>query len=249
MMKTASLPNARVSACFFIVVLGTILMAMEAEAADSAVGLTTREILKAGGPLMYVLGALSVIGLALVIYLAVSLRISTVVPKNLLDDLLSAIESRRLEEARMICRKNPSALAAVADAALACLERAPDTTADTLKEIVESEGSRQASHIQSRIQYLLDVAVIAPMVGLLGTVMGMLQAFNAVALDIAKARPMVLAKGVSQALITTAAGLIVGIPAMVGHAWFRGRSADLISRLEAAAAELVLRLPKRSGYR
>jgi biopolymer transport protein ExbB len=69
--------------------------------------------------------------------------------------------------------------------------------------------------------------------------MGMLKAFNVVALDIAKAKPMLLAAGVSQALITTAAGLIVGIPAMMAYAYFRGRTSKLLSNLETASADLL----------
>ena len=86
------------------------------------------------------------------------------------------------------------------------------------------------------------------MVGLLGTVLGMLRAFNAVALDIAKAKPMILAAGVSQALVTTAAGLMVGIPAMIFYAWFRGRSARLIGLLETHTADLLtLMVQERSS--
>jgi len=86
------------------------------------------------------------------------------------------------------------------------------------------------------------------MVGLLGTVFGMLRAFSAVALDIAKARPMVLAGGVSQALVTTAFGLIVGIPAMVFYAYFRRRASNLVSHLEAASTDvLTALLSKRSS--
>jgi biopolymer transport protein ExbB len=108
-----------------------------------------------------------------------------------------------------------------------------------LREIVEGEGGRQATIIQNQTMYLLDIAVIAPMVGLLGTVMGMLTAFNTVALDLAKAKPMLLAQGVSQALITTVAGLLVAIPAMMAYAYFRGRTSRLISDLEKQSADLL----------
>jgi len=229
--------------------VAVVMSATGAWAAETGGGPTLAKLLADGGPLMYVLGALSIIGLALVIYLAISLRASAVVPAGLTEDLFRALDVGRVEEAHMICRRSRSAFAAIAEVAILCAERTPNAPMETIKEMVESEGARQAGHIQSRIQYLLDVAVVAPMVGLLGTVMGMLQAFNAVALDIAKARPIVLAQGVSQALITTAAGLIVGIPAMVAHAYFRGRGADLIARMESAAAELVLHLPARRGSR
>ena len=134
-------------------------------------------------------------------------------------------------------------------AALDYAERADEADAGLLKEIMEGEGSRQAGLIQNQIQYLLDIAVIAPMIGLLGTVMGMLKAFNSVALDIAKAKPMVLAAGVSQALITTAAGLIVGIPAMIFYAYFRGRTSKLVSNLEAVSAEFLAVLAQRKKGR
>jgi biopolymer transport protein ExbB len=113
-----------------------------------------------------------------------------------------------------------------------CAVKRPDP--GLLREIVEGEGGRQATIIQNQTQYLLDIAVIAPMVGLLGTVMGMLKAFNAVALDLAKAKPMLLAGGVSQALITTVAGLIVAIPAMMAYAYFRGRTSRIVSDLESS---------------
>jgi biopolymer transport protein ExbB len=80
------------------------------------------------------------------------------------------------------------------------------------------------------------------MIGLLGTVVGMLQAFNAVALDLAKAKPMLLAGGVSLALITTVAGLIVAIPAMIAFAYFRNRASGLVARLEMASTDLLTHL-------
>jgi biopolymer transport protein ExbB len=85
----------------------------------------------------------------------------------------------------------------------------------------------------------MDVAVVTPMVGLLGTVFGMMKAFNVVAFDLAKAKPMLLAAGVAEALITTAAGLLVGIPAMMFYAYFRGRAAKMVSQLESASSEVL----------
>ena len=82
------------------------------------------------------------------------------------------------------------------------------------------------------------------MIGLLGTVFGMVHAFNAVAFDLAKAKPMLLAAGVSESLINTAGGLIVGIPAMMFYAYFRGRASKLVSRLEVASTEVMTSLLK-----
>ena len=114
-----------------------------------------------------------------------------------------------------------------------------------LKEVMESEGARQAGRMQNMIHYLLDLSAVAPMVGLLGTVIGMLKAFNSVAFDLAKARPMELAAGVGQALITTIAGLIIAIPAMIAYAWFRGRVIKLIGQMEGSATDLLAIMENR----
>jgi biopolymer transport protein ExbB len=108
-----------------------------------------------------------------------------------------------------------------------------------LKDVMEGEGGRQAEGMQGQTQYLLDIAVISPMIGLLGTVFGMLRAFSSMALDIANAKPVVLAMGVSQALITTAFGLIVGIPAMMFYAFLRRRAAKMVSHLEFCSTDLL----------
>lgn len=197
------------------------------------------EIIQTGGWLMYVLGALSVIGLALVFYFVLALRRERIAPRELITDLHRFLGSHRLEEAAAVCRSNRSPAAAIARAALDYTQRASPPDPAILKEIVEGEGSRQAVRLHNRIQYLLDIAVVAPMIGLLGTVMGMLRAFNAVALDVARAKPIVLAAGVSQALVTTAAGLLVGIPAMIFYAYFRNRGTSLVSELEILGADLL----------
>ncbi|MGD9874182.1 MAG: MotA/TolQ/ExbB proton channel family protein [Kiritimatiellia bacterium] len=197
------------------------------------------EIIETGGWLMYVLGAMSVIGLAMIIYFFMVLREERVCPRRFLDELYAELKQRRLDRAAELCRREDHAAASVALAGLEHMDSSREMEPVLLKEIMEGEGSRQASLLQGQIQYLLDLGVISPMVGLLGTVMGMLRAFNAVALDIAKAKPMILAAGVSQALITTAAGLLVGIPAMIFYSYFRGRSSKLISNLEAASADIL----------
>jgi len=111
-----------------------------------------------------------------------------------------------------------------------------------LQEVVEGEGGRQSEAIQGQTQYLLDIAIISPMVGLLGTVFCMMRAFSSVALNIANAKPVVLAEGVSQALVTTAFGLIVGIPAMMFYAYFRRKASNLVSHLEAASIDVLTAL-------
>lgn len=208
-------------------------------AAAAGTGMSLGQFIQAGGWLMYPIGVLSIIGLAMILYFFVVLRQEGVVPQKFVGDLRPLLLENRWTEAHAICRQNTSALAAVLGAALDYRLHTdrPDTA--LLGEIVEGEGSRQATMIQNQVQYLADIGGIAPMMGLLGTVLGMVKAFNAVALDLAKAKPILLAEGVSQALITTVGGLVVAIPAMIAYAYFRGRSAKIISNLESSSADLV----------
>ncbi len=229
--------------------LGAALAAGAAEgpAAAAAPGsvLTLLELIRMGGWLMYVLGALSVLGLALILYYAVVLRTRNIAPPAQALRLRELLKERRVQDARGFCAQHPTALAAVAAAGLDFLKENPAARPEVLKEIMESEGARQAGRLQNMIHYLVDLSAVAPMVGLLGTVIGMLKAFNSVAFDLAKARPMELAAGVGQALITTIAGLIVAIPAMMAYSWFRGRVIKLTGQLEAAATDLLATLDSK----
>ena len=103
----------------------------------------------------------------------------------------------------------------------------------------EAEGARIAERAYMAVDWLADIAAIAPLVGLLGTVLGMFQAFGGIASDLAaNARPVVLAQGVSQAIVTTMFGLVVSIPCLVFHAMLRRRAAKRISGLETLAVAL-----------
>jgi len=97
----------------------------------------------------------------------------------------------------------------------------------------EAEGKRIAARASAAVDWLADIAAIAPLVGLLGTVLGMFQAFGGIASDVsAGAKPVVLAAGVSKAIVTTIFGLVVAIPSLVAYAFFRRRAARRIAELE-----------------
>ena len=103
----------------------------------------------------------------------------------------------------------------------------------------ESEGGRIADRLMAQVEWLADLGAIAPLVGLLGTVLGMFQAFGGIASDLAaNARPVVLAQGVSQAIVTTVFGLVVSIPCLACHAFLRRRTARRIAGLESLAVDL-----------
>ena len=108
---------------------------------------------------------------------------------------------------------------------MARMEKAKDKAA---------EGGRIAARAYAAVDWLADIAAIAPLVGLLGTVLGMFQAFGGIASDVsAGAKPVVLAQGVSQAIVTTIFGLVVAIPSLVLYAFFRRRAQKRVAELEA----------------
>lgn len=191
------------------------------------------------------LALLSVLAVALIIYFVAVLRKSQVVPEPLRRELMEKIQSGNLEDARRLCSFRGGALSAVMLSALEHLRSIPDADAMLLRDVVEAEGSRQAESIEGQPQLLMDIAVVAPMLGLLGTVFGMMIAFNAVSDQIAIVRPTALVAGVNKAMTTTAVGLVVGIPAMMFYAYFRRRASRLVSALEVASGELVMTLLSR----
>ncbi len=201
--------------------------------------MTLQQAWEYGGWLMWVLLGMSVLGLTICLYFLATLRRGAVTPNRLRRDLPKYLVSDDPAEARRLCEDTPSPLASVMITTLDAVRNAPKADAALIAKVAESEGSRQADLIQGQTQWLLEIATLAPMVGLLGTVMGMLQAFGAVAADVAAAKPTLLAEGVSKAIITTIFGLAVAIPAMAFYAYFRRRASKLVADLEGVCAELV----------
>ncbi|MDA3925941.1 MAG: MotA/TolQ/ExbB proton channel family protein [Kiritimatiellae bacterium] len=203
-------------------------------------GMSIRQAWEYGGWIMWILAAVSIFALALVLYFITALRSGAIVPRELISDILARIRSNDLNEARRLSDRHPCPFAAIVLSSLDCMRNVPECDVHLLRSAAEAEGARQAESIQGQTQLLLDVATIAPLLGLLGTVLGMLKAFSSVASDVASAKPVVLAAGVSQAIVTTIFGLIVAIPCMAFYAWFRRRASRQISNLEAATSEVMI---------
>ena len=213
--------------------------AVAEDAATNVYGMTLKQAWEYGGWVMWVLAAISIFALALVLYFMTALRSGAIVPRELISDILGKIRANDLSEVRRLSDRHPCPFSAIVLSALDCLRNVPRCDVGMLRGAAEAEGARQSESIQGQTQLLLDVATIAPLLGLLGTVLGMLKAFSSVAHDVASAKPVVLAAGVSQAIVTTIFGLIVAIPCMAFYAWFRRRAARQISNLEAASSEVI----------
>jgi biopolymer transport protein ExbB len=147
---------------------------------------------------------------------------------NLLVDIRGALEKGEFEKVKTMCKDRDSFLTRVVYAGVFSRKEGPQVT----RMKMEEEGRRMVELYWNRIGYLSDIGVIAPMLGFLGTVTGMIQSFNAIAFKIGEVKPIYMAYGVSQAMITTAAGLMLGIPAMMFYFFFRGRIQSIAMKAE-----------------
>ena len=214
-------------------------------AAQSADAVATKpdaslwEVIVSGGPVMIPLGILSVIAVMLVLVYLFTLRRGAVVTKRYMTTADALLRKRDYLGLLAISNRHRESVARIMQRTLDFITQHPQATFAEAREIAETEGTRQAAVLNQRIAYLADIGTIAPMLGLFGTVLGMIKSFSVVASDIVASRPMMLAEGVSEALVTTAAGLVIGIPCMAAYAFFRGRVQALIAELEAASTQLV----------
>jgi biopolymer transport protein ExbB len=198
------------------------------------------EIVQAGGIMMFPLALLSMAAVVLIFIYLLTIRRNAVVSDRFMDAAETMIRRRDYLGLISFCHRRNECMARITQKTLDFLTKYPTASFGDVREVAQSEGSRQAGMLNSRIIYLADIGSIAPMVGLLGTVLGMIKSFLQIAGgDVQGVRQMGLAEGVSEALITTAAGLVVGIPALVFYSLFRGRVQKYIAELEAAATHLM----------
>lgn len=202
-------------------------------------GITLAQAWQFGGPLMWVLAAISVLAFTVVLYILFAQRREALMPRTLMSDVFSKLQTGDHGEARRLCERRPCAFASLSLAALDAARGVPQGQRVDVSASVETAGTHVAERMQASVDWLADLAAIAPLVGLLGTVLGMFQAFGGIANDLAaNARPVVLAQGVSQAIVTTVFGLIISIPCLAFHAFLRRRTAKLVAALENIAVIL-----------
>jgi biopolymer transport protein ExbB len=220
--------------------VGTAHAAPAAAATPPSRRMDLLEIISAGGVMMYPLALMSVACVVLVLVYLLAIRRNAVVSDRFMETAEALIRKRDYRGLAEQCRTRNECMARLTQKTVDFLINHPTASFDGVREVAEAEGSRQASLLSSRITYLADIGAIAPMIGLLGTVLGMIKAFLQVSSgDVQGVRQMELAEGVSEALVTTAAGLMIGIPALVFYSIFRGRVQKYIAELEAAATHLM----------
>ncbi len=184
----------------------------------------------------------SVVTFTLILYCLFTLHLRSITTPEMMARMEPFLENEDLEGLASYVAERPQATARVIDQTLRFLERCPDADGSAIKAVAEVEASRVVANFSQRVAYIMDVGVLAPMLGLFGTVVGILTSFGQIAQNQGPARTLVLAGGVSTALISTAVGLIIGITAMVFYAIFRGRLNQLVSVLETESTLLVQEL-------
>lgn len=214
--------------------------AQETPAAPPQQEMDFMEIFEAGGVMMPVLAILSVITVVLILLYLMILRRNAVVSDRFMNQAEALIRRNDFLGLIGYCKRRNECIAQITERALEFMTRNSSATFSEVRDVAEAEGSRQASLLTTRVSYLADIGAIAPMVGLLGTVIGMIKSFIQVSDGgFQGARQIAFAGGVSEALIATAAGLGIALPALMFYAFFRGKVQKLISDLEGAATHLM----------
>jgi len=204
--------------------------------------MTLWQTLKAGGGVMVVIGLLSIVAVAIVLYDLMMLKVSKLAPRALFDELMNKLESRDFGAAKTICRKEPNTI--ISKIVLAGLDRR-NPLDDTAREAMESTARIELTNLWQNINYLSDIVAISPLLGLLGTVLGMIQAFRAVPLQAASVKTTLLAAGISKAMVTTASGLVVAIPALIAYSYFRGQVQQVTNMIEIYSTDIIKAIQNR----
>jgi biopolymer transport protein ExbB len=192
------------------------------------------EIIQAGGPVMWPILLCSVGAAAIILERLWTLQEKRVIPRELTDRVWKLVETRTLTDRHIEALELNSPLGRVLAAGLANRSRGREI----MKEVIEDTGRHVVHELERFLNPLGTIAAISPLLGLLGTVTGMISAFDAITSQgVGDAR--VLSGGIGEALITTAAGLIVAIPALIGYRYLRGRVDALVIEMEKEAIKLV----------
>jgi biopolymer transport protein ExbB len=215
----------RWTAVAMLLILGA---AWPASASAAGTHETLWDTLKAGGPMLILIGILSVLTVGLILECAFRLRVAKAAPKAIVDLLQKAITDGNYQEAWRVCDKNPTFMTNVLKPAIQRVGRGKEV----VREIMADHALKEAMGWRARCSYLSMIGVVAPMFGLMGTVVGMIHAFAALAGGGIIADPTKLAGAISEALVNTAAGLFVAVPGFMAFYFFRNRTQEVIVAVE-----------------
>jgi biopolymer transport protein ExbB len=195
------------------------------------------EFLQSAGPVIYPLALCSLLATVITIERVLALRRSRVLPREIVEVVESVRPGRDLSLAVDVCRRNPGVFSDIMCVGLT----QTDQPWEVVRDAVLDAGRQETTVLERHLVWLQTIAQAAPLLGLLGTVLGMIKVFAAITIS-GLGDPQALSAGISEAMITTAVGLAVGIPTLVAYNLLAAKSESLITEIEAHASRLVARL-------
>ncbi len=191
-----------------------------------------------GGPMMIPLAICSLVALAVIVERAISLRRNRVIPPGFMDGLKAEMKNGTEDHARAVdfCQRNGSPIANILAAGIRKLAK----PVEVVEKHIQDAGEREMVRLRKYLRLLSVVAAIAPLMGLLGTIFGMIRAFQTVAIaPEAMGKTALMAKGIYEAMITTAAGLILAIPVLVCYHWISAKIDRLVFDMDQLTVEFI----------
>ncbi|MAG31572.1 MAG: hypothetical protein CL908_11860 [Deltaproteobacteria bacterium] len=222
---------------FIFILLAVPVMAQDG-GDESMLGL----IFRAGGVIGYVIIALSVVGLALIIEHAISVSRDKLAPPDVIETIESHLDNNDVQGAYEFCEQNPNYLTNVMVAALPKVNHG----FDSMEQAAQDVGEEEAIKLHAKISWLSLIGNISPLLGLLGTVSGMLTAFGVIETSV-NPNPAELAGGIKEALVTTMLGLVVAVPVMIGFFFFRNRVVKIVLEIAAISEDMLDRFRPQQG--
>lgn len=217
------------------VVMGAATAAWAQGTPDAPSSQSLLDLLRAGGWVGYFILLLSVAAIALLVNVLLALREDRLIPPPVRDQAFDLAQRGRFVELHSMSKTSDSVLGRLIDAGF----NDGKLGVDAIREAMQRQGEQEMTSLHQRVSYLGLVAAIAPVLGLLGTVTGMMSSFNILGQSRGAARPDELAVGISEALVTTCLGLILAVPMMGVHLYLRNRVTRVGQDLSAACDRLL----------
>ena len=202
-------------------------------------------VIMKGGILMIPIGLCSIVALAIIIERFFSLRRASIDTREFMDTMRQVLRQNRIQDAVEICDEVDAPMARIMRAGILKYNR----TKEAIREAIEDAGHLEIPRLERYLSAMATCANIAPLLGLLGTVAGMIKAFAQIQALEGQVSPSDLAEGIGNALVTTAAGLTVAIPTLVAYNYFVTRVENMILEMEISSSELIELLTRHRGER
>jgi len=193
------------------------------------------EILIIGGPLMYMILLCSIISVSVFLERLIHFHRASIDTGKFMSGLRNILRKKNYTEAITICDETPGPIAHTLKMGIMC----HDKTKDQIKEAMQDASLYEIPRIERKLVILATVAHITPLLGLLGTVSGMINSFKSIVNNPGPVNPSILAQGIWEALITTAAGLVVAIPTYVAYNYLVSRVNSIVVEMEKCATEVA----------